>query len=83
LQAALRRGIQRDKTDETLYTEWQSRWSGRREELARRLTAIDSQLDSLEASDPDTPRLALLPETDDTAFSPCDEAGFGPYFEID
>jgi hypothetical protein len=83
LRSALRRDIQRDKTDDTLYAEWQNRWAGRREELARRLTAIDSQLDSWDAEGADAPRLALLADVDETGFGPCDEAGFGPYFEID
>jgi hypothetical protein len=83
LQAALRRGIQREATDESLYAEWQNRWAGRREELARRLTAIDSQLDSWAPNGPDAPHLAVIAESDATGFAPCDEAGFGPYIEID
>jgi hypothetical protein len=74
LQATLSRGIQREATDDTLYAEWQSRWAGRREELARRLTAIDSQLDSWAPKGLDAPRLAVIAEAD--------EPGFGPYVEI-
>ncbi|HXY37807.1 MAG TPA: hypothetical protein VEI07_26510 [Planctomycetaceae bacterium] len=81
LQAALRRGIQREATDETLYAEWQNRWSGRREELSRRLTAIDSQLDSW--AHVDAPRLAVIAEADEPSTGLCDETGFGPFIEID
>jgi hypothetical protein len=83
LQAAQRRGIQRETTDESLYAEWQDRWAGRREELARRLSAIDSQLDSWAPKGLDSPRLAVITETNETEFEPCDETGLGPYFEID
>jgi hypothetical protein len=83
LQAAQRRGIQRETTDESLYAEWQDRWAGRREELARRLTAIDSQLDSWAPKGLDSPRLAVITETNEAGFEPCDETGLGPYFEID
>ncbi len=83
LQAALRRGIQREKTDETLYAEWQTRWAGRRDELSRRLTAIDSQLNSWAPNERIAPRLAVIDEMDETTGSFCDETGCGPYIEID
>jgi len=83
LQAALRRGIQREATDESLYAEWQDRWAGRRDELARRLTAIDSQLDSWAPNRLDSPRLAVITEANETGLGPCDETGLGPYFELD
>jgi hypothetical protein len=83
LQDTLRRGIQREATDESLYAEWQDRWAGRRDELARRLTAIDSQLDSWAPKGLDSPRLAVITESNETGFGPCDEAGLGPYFELD
>ena len=83
LQAALRRGVQREATDEALYTEWQKRWAGRREQLSQRLTAIDDQLESWSAGAPNAPRLAVIEEHEDAAFGPCDETGFGPYIEID
>jgi hypothetical protein len=67
LQAALRRGIQREEHDETLYDQWQHRWEGRRDELARRLTAIDNQLDSWA---PSAPRLAVIVEADETGVDP-------------
>ncbi|HEV8071461.1 MAG TPA: hypothetical protein VGP76_27345 [Planctomycetaceae bacterium] len=83
LQAALRRGTQREATDESLYAEWHDRWAGRREELARRLTAIDSQLDSWAPKGLDSPRLAVITEASETEFETCDETGLGPYFELD
>jgi hypothetical protein len=67
LQAALHRGIQREEHDETLYDQWQHRWEGRRDELARRLTAIDNQLDSWA---PSAPRLAVIVEADETGVDP-------------
>jgi hypothetical protein len=83
LQAALHRDIQREAIDETLYAQWQSRWAGRREELARRLAAIDSQLDSWAPKGLDAPRLAVIAEADETGFGPIDETAFGPFLEID
>ena len=83
LQSVLRRGIQRETTNDTLYAQWQSRWEGRREELARRLSAIDSQLDSWTAPATAAPRLAVIAENEDPIFGFCDESGFGPCIEID
>jgi hypothetical protein len=74
LQAALRKGIQREENDETLYMQWQHRWEGRRDELARRLTAIDSQLDDWAPKALSAPRLSVIAETDET--------GLGPYVEV-
>ncbi len=83
LQTLLRRGIQREADDETLYAQWQSRWAGRREELSRRLTAIDSQLESWAPESRSTPRLALLDDCEEMAmFGFCDESGFGPLVEV-
>ena len=83
LQTVLRRGIQREADDETLYAQWQSRWAGRREELSRRLTAIDSQLESWAPESRSTPRLAVLGDCEETAmFGFCDESGFGPLVEV-
>jgi hypothetical protein len=73
LQTALRRGIQREVTNETLYVQWQHRWEDRRDELARRLTAIDSQLDSWAPKTLSAPRLAVIVEADETGFGPCIE----------
>ena len=70
LQAALRRGIQREEHDETLYDQWQHRWEGRRDELAQRLTAIDNQLDSWAPKAPTVPRLAVMVEADETGGDP-------------
>src|ERR1700730_17881171 len=83
LQDAQRRGIQRETTDESLYAEWQNRWAGRREELARRLSAIDSQLDSWAPKGVEFPCVDVITESNETGFGPCDETGLGPYFEID
>jgi hypothetical protein len=66
LQAAVRRGIQREATNDALYAQWQDRWASRREDLARRLAAIDSQLDSWAPSELSAPRLALMAEADET-----------------
>ena len=75
LQAALRKGIQREENDETLYTQWQHRWEGRRDELSRRLSAIDNQLDSWAPKAPAAPRLAVIVEADETGFGPAIELG--------
>jgi hypothetical protein len=83
LQTVLRRGIQRETTNDTLYAQWQSRWEGRREELAKRLSAIDSQLDSWTATATSAPRLAVIAENEDPIFGLCDESGCGPCIEID
>jgi uncharacterized protein YukE len=65
LQTALRPGVEREDNSETLYDEWQNRWASRREELSRRLSAIDSQLDSWAQKGSDAPRLAVLGEDDE------------------
>ena len=68
LEAALRRGVQREETADTLYAEWQNRWAGRRDELARRLTAIDSQLDSWAPQE--GPQLSVVSDTDEASLDP-------------
>lgn len=83
LQTVLRRGIQREQTDESLYAQWQTRWADRREELARRLTAIDSQLESWEPESRCVPRLAVVSDCEESMlFGFCDESGFGPCIEV-
>jgi hypothetical protein len=48
-----------------MFTEWQSRWASRRDDIVRRLEAIDSQLDVWQPSNVETPRLAVVGESDE------------------
>ena len=53
---------------DSLFGEWQSRWAGRRDEIVRRLEAIDSHLDTwLPPNAP--PRLAVVTAVDETVGS--------------
>jgi hypothetical protein len=43
-----------------MFAEWQGRWASRRDDIVRRLEAIDSQLDVWQPSHVGTPRLAVV-----------------------
>ena len=43
-----------------MYSQWQNRCAGRRDDIVRRLEAIDSQLDVWQPAEDSTPRLALV-----------------------
>jgi len=43
-----------------MFAEWQGRWASRRDDIVRRLEAIDSQLDVWQPSHVATPRLAVV-----------------------
>ena len=42
------------------FKKWQSRWSDRRDQIARQLTLIDEQLDQLIRHNPRRPHLSLV-----------------------
>jgi hypothetical protein len=48
-----------------MFTEWQNRWASRREDIVRRLEAIDSQLDVWQPTNVGTPRLAVVEESEE------------------
>lgn len=54
---------------ESMYSQWQNRWAGRREDIVRRLEAIDSQLDVWQPSDETTPRLAVVGASEDNGMN--------------
>jgi hypothetical protein len=54
---------------DSMYSQWQNRCAGRREDIVRRLEAIDSQLDVWQPSDETTPRLAVVGVSEDSGMS--------------
>ncbi len=50
-----------------MFTQWQSRWASRRDDIVRRLEAIDSQLDVWRPSSDTTPRLAVVSVSEEPA----------------
>jgi len=60
LESRLRSSARRGKAMESMYSQWQNRCAGRRDDIVRRLEAIDSQLDVWQPAEDSTPRLALV-----------------------
>jgi hypothetical protein len=52
---------------DSMFAQWQNRWASRREDLVRRLEAIDSQLDIWQPSDEETPRFAVVGASEELA----------------
>jgi hypothetical protein len=69
LNGSLRTTAQRGEAMDSMFNQWQNRWSSRREDIVRRLEAIDSQLDVWKPSGNATPRFAVV--------SAAEEAGTG------
>ena len=51
---------------DVLFSTWQQKWASRREEIARRLEMIESQLADLTESDEPRPQLSLVGSAEDT-----------------
>jgi len=60
----LHRTLEQSRTEqenvESLMKSWQARWSTRRDEIARRLELIESQLQQMGRSAPPAPRLSVV-----------------------
>jgi hypothetical protein len=50
---------------DSTYAQWQSRWANRRNEIVRRLEAIDSQLATLIPDNSPLPRLSVVGRVDE------------------
>ncbi len=59
--------VERNLAMDSMFAEWHGRWSGRREELIRRLEAIDTQLEGWLPPDESSLRLAVVGTMDDPA----------------
>ncbi len=55
-----------------MFAQWQSRWANRRDDIVRRLEAIDSQLDVWRPSD-ETPRLAVVSASEEVGTGLADQ----------
>jgi hypothetical protein len=60
LDRNLRKSVRHSEALESMFTEWQSRWATRRDDIVRRLEAIDSQLNVWRPSSETTPRFAVV-----------------------
>ena len=67
LYRAVERKPGHDETVDSLFAQWQNRWASQRNEIVRRLEAIDSQLDGLYEPTESTPRFAVIGPNDDAA----------------
>jgi septation ring formation regulator EzrA len=60
----LHRNLERNRNEEarveSLYVSWQEKWSNRRDQIARRLALIETQLDQLAEQTERPPRLAVV-----------------------
>jgi len=69
LESRLRSSSRRGKAMESMYSQWQNRWASRRDDIVRRLEAIDSQLDVWQPSNETTPRLAVVGASEEAGMS--------------
>lgn len=61
LHAAVEQNRRHEHHIDGVFTDWQQSWSNRREQIARRLASIESQLEQLAADAPDSrPRLSVV-----------------------
>jgi hypothetical protein len=60
LDRNVRKSVRHNEAMESMFTEWQSRWATRRDDIVRRLEAIDSQLNVWRPSSETTPRFAVV-----------------------
>jgi len=65
LHHTLRNRARHGEALDSMFTEWQSRWASRRDDIVQRLEAIDSQLDMWQPSNVGTPRLAVVGESEE------------------
>lgn len=70
LNRALRNGARQGEAMESMFAQWQSRWSSRRDDIVRRLEAIDSQLDVWQPASDATPRFAVVSASEEPATGP-------------
>lgn len=66
LNGSLRASARRGEEMESMFTQWQNRWAGHRDDLVRRLEAIDSQLDVWQPSSRPTRRFGLVGAPEET-----------------
>ncbi len=66
LESRLRSSARRGKAMESMYSEWQSHCANRRDDIVRRLEAIDTQLDVWQPASEATPRLAVVGSSEET-----------------
>ena len=52
------------------FTAWQEKWSNRRDQIAQRLTLIDTQLEQLARDNRQKPQLSLVTSSPDTEWEP-------------
>jgi hypothetical protein len=60
LNRTLRNSARHGEAMESMFAQWQNRWANRRDDIVRRLEAIDSQLDVWRPSSETAPRLAVV-----------------------
>ena len=60
LDRSVRKSVRHNEAMESMFTEWQSRWATRRDDIVRRLEAIDSQLNVWRPAGETTPRFAVV-----------------------
>jgi hypothetical protein len=65
LDGSLRNSARHGEAMESMFSQWQNRWSGRRDDIVRRLEAIDSQLDVWQSTRVAAPRFSVVGAADD------------------
>jgi hypothetical protein len=66
IERNLRTNARHGEAMDSMFTQWQSRWSNRRDDIIRRLEAIDSQLNVWRPSVDSTPRFAVVSPMEET-----------------
>jgi hypothetical protein len=69
LESRLRSSARRGKAMESMYSQWQNRCANHRDDIVRRLEAIDTQLDVWQPAGEAPPRLAVVGSSDEAAMS--------------
>jgi hypothetical protein len=69
LEGRLRSSARRGKAMESMYSQWQDRCANRRDDIVRRLEAIDTQLEVWQPSSEATPRLAVVGASEEAGIS--------------
>jgi hypothetical protein len=69
LESRLRSSARRGKAMESMYSQWQNRCANHRDDIVRRLEAIDTQLDVWKPSSETAPRLAVVRASEEAGMS--------------
>lgn len=69
LESRLRSSTRRGKAMESMYSQWQNRCASRRDDIVRRLEAIDSQMEVWQPAESATPRLAVIGAAEEAGIS--------------